>query len=98
MVRNAPRRGTHEAWVSPTAGFRWWQYDRLWPMSDMTVRDSGVRFWGQSGHPLRPAKCLLMTQCGPQPDRAVCRFAPATQLQSDTLKCLWENGGSQWKT
>jgi len=27
----------------------------------MTVRDSDVRFWGQSGHPLGLDECLLMT-------------------------------------
>jgi hypothetical protein len=30
----------------------------FWPKADMTVRDSDVRFWGQSGLPLRPGECL----------------------------------------
>ena len=33
-----------------------------WPKADMTVRDSDVRFRGQSGHPLGLADCLLMTR------------------------------------
>jgi hypothetical protein len=35
-------------------------------MSDMPVRDSDVRFRGQSGHPLGLADCLLMVEsrCG----------------------------------
>ena len=30
------------------------------PKADMTVRDSDVRFRGQSGHPLGLDECLLM--------------------------------------
>jgi len=33
-----------------------------WPKADMTVRDSDVRFRGQSGHPLGLDEYLLMTQ------------------------------------
>jgi hypothetical protein len=33
-----------------------------WPKADMTVRDSDVRFRGQSGHPLGFDECLLMTK------------------------------------
>ena len=31
---------------------------RSWPKADMAVRDSDVRFRGQSGHPLREANVL----------------------------------------
>jgi len=33
----------------------------LWPLPDMTARDSDVLFRGQSGHPLGLDECLLMT-------------------------------------
>jgi hypothetical protein len=36
-------------------------------MSDMPVRDSDVRFRGQSGHPLGLDECLLMTHSGHRP-------------------------------
>jgi hypothetical protein len=37
---------------------------RNWPKADMAMRDSDVRFRGQSGLPLRPGECLLLTQIG----------------------------------
>jgi hypothetical protein len=36
----------------------------FWPIADMTVRNSDVRFRAQSGHPVRLAGCLQMTQSG----------------------------------
>ena len=38
----------------------------LWPLPDMTARDSDVLFRGQSGHPLGLDECLLMTRSGIQ--------------------------------
>jgi hypothetical protein len=45
-------------------------------MSDMTVRDSDVRFRGQSGLPLRRGKCLQVTQLGQLNNRHVALAKP----------------------
>jgi hypothetical protein len=39
-------------------------FNRIRPKADLTARDSDVRFWGQSGHSILIAECLLMTQLG----------------------------------
>jgi len=41
--------------------------DRFWPKADHEVHDSDVRFRGETGHPVRLAECLEMTQSGHRP-------------------------------